>query len=60
MEKTNLLTKIIALSLTVICIVSVASLAQVATSAEKNGPEISSTVNMLDGTTTNSLTTMVM
>ncbi len=54
MKKTNLITRIIALSLTVICIVSVASLAQIASSAanENNSNVIalqdeSSTVNQL-------------
>ena len=55
MEKTNLLTKIIALSLTVVCIASVASLAQFASAAaEKNRPELSTTVTTLDESTTDS------
>ncbi len=59
MEKTNLITRIIALSLTAICIVSVASLAQVASSAaEKNRPELSSTVATFDESTANNLTIM--
>ena len=59
MEKTNLLTRIIALSLTVICISSVASLAQIASAAaEKNRPELSSTVATFDESTTKNLIIM--
>ena len=49
MEKTSLLTRLIALSLTIICIASLASLAQIASSAAaKNEPELSSSVATLD------------
>ena len=59
MEKTNLLTKIIALSLTVVCIASVASLAQFASAAaEKNRPELSSIVTVQNESTTKDLITM--
>ena len=59
MEKTNLFTKIIALSLTVVCIASVASLAQFASvAAEKNAPELSSTVTAFNESTTKNLITM--
>ena len=59
MEKTNLVTRIIALSLTVICISSVASLAQIASAAaEQNGPELSSTVATFDESTTKNLIIM--
>ena len=59
MEKTNLLTRIIALSLTVVCIASVASLAQFASAAaEKNRSELSSTVATFDESTTKNLIIM--
>ena len=53
MERTSLLTKIIALSFTVICIASLASLAQIASSAAaKNEPEHTSVIALQEEAST--------